>query len=144
MSNTSYVDKSELLYRRISSNKCSSEKKPAHYIVEKPSNKVRVISGAFVGGKNPSVYRQIIVGKPECIDKESWEGIISIEAVDIKAAKYKGYKADVKITPLPDNPAHAEIVLIPDSAKIPRTVLSRIRDQLARKATCVINPNPLE
>ena len=140
----SYVDKSELLYRRISSNRCSSKRKPPHYVVEKPSNKIRIISGAFVGGNNPSVYRKEVVGKPECIDKKSSEGIISIKAVDIKAIEIRDYKVDVKITPSDDNPAHAEIVLIPESDKIPRSVLSRMRDQLARKATCIIEPNPLE
>ena len=80
----------------------------------------------------------------KCIDKKSSEGIIGIKAVDIKAIEIRDYKVDVEITPLPDNAAHAEIVLIPESDEIPRTVLSKMRDLLARKATCVIEPNLLK
>ena len=142
MDNTTYVDKFEVLYRRISSNKCSNKRKPPHYTVE-PSGKIRIISGAFVGGEKPSVYREEIVGKPECIDKKPTEGIISIKAANIKAIRIREHAGDVEITPLPDNPAHAEIVLLPKPCKMTRGLLSRLRDELARKTTCKIKPNPL-
>lgn len=147
----SYVEKSELLYRRISSNKYSSKKKPPHYTVE-PSGKIRIRSEAFLGGEKPSVYRQKLVGKPECVDRDPTEGIISVNALDIKAIKFGDYTADVEITPLDDNPAHAEIVLIPEPIPVEeklsktkiRDMRSKLRDALARKATCVIEPNPLK
>ena len=144
MDNTIYVDKPEVLYRRISSNKCKKNKRiPDHYTVE-PSGKIRILSPAFLGGEKPSVYRKVIVGKPECIDKKPTEGIISIKAADIKAIRFRGHAGDVEITPLPDNPAHAEIVLLPKPCKMTKGLLSRLRDELARKATCEINPNPLQ
>ena len=150
MNNPTYVNKDEVLYRRILSNKYN-KKTPPHYAVEGSEN-ITIRSEAFLGGQKPSVYRQKLVGKPECIDKNSTEGIISIKAVDIKAIKFEDYTADVEITPLDNNPAHAEIVLIPEpipekgelsKTKI-RDMLSRMRDALARKATCVIKPNPLK
>ena len=147
MSNTSdieirYIDKPELLYRRISSNKCKRKGNPDHYTVE-PSGKIRIISGAFVGGGHIlSVERQEIIGKPECIKKEPSEGIISIESVDIEAIKYGGYEAKIKITPLPKNSAHADIVLLPESDQVRKSILRKVRDALARKSTCVIEPNP--
>lgn len=95
-----------------------------------------------------------MVDKPECIDRKPTEGIISIQAIHIKAIKIKNYAADkviriknyaadVEITPLDNNPAHAEIVLIPEPKKMTRGMLSDLRDELARKATCIIKPNPL-
>lgn len=146
----SYVEKSELLYRRILSNKCN-KKTPPQYTVEDSEN-IRITSAAFLGGEKPSVYRQKLVGKPECIDRKPTEGIISIKAVDIKAIKYGDYTADVEITPSDDNPAHAEIVFTPEpipvEGKLSKTKIrdmqSDLRDDLARKATCVIKPNPLK
>jgi len=141
MNNPTYVDKSEVLYRRISSNKCN-KKTPPQYTVEDSGN-IRVRSEAFLGGEKPSVYRQKLVGKPECVDKKSTDGVISIKAVDIKAIRIREHAGDVEITPLPDNPAHAEIVLVPQPCKMTRSLLSHLRDALAREATCIVEPNPL-
>ena len=142
MNNPIYVDKSEELYRRISSNKFNT-KTPDQYIVE-PSGKITITSSAFLGGEKPSVNRAKLTGfKPECTKKNSTDGVISIKAADIKAIKIRDYTADVEITPSDDNPAHAEIVLTPEPENMTRSLLSNLRDALARKATCIVNPNPL-
>ena len=142
MNNSTYVDKSEVLYRRILSNKCK-KKTPSQYTVE-PSGNIRILSPAFLGGDRISVYRAELIGfKPECVDKKSTDGVISIKAVDIKAIRIREYAGDVEITPLPNNAAHADIVLLPTPDKMTRSLLSNLRDALARKATCIVEPNPL-
>lgn len=148
MNNPTYVDTSEVLYRRISSNKHT--KTPPQYTV-KDSDNIIIRSTAFLGDK-PSVDRKKLVGKPECINRDPTEGIISVKAEDIKAITYGDYTADVEITPTDDNPAHAEIVWIPEPIPVKgklsknkiKVMRSRLRDALARKATCVIKPNPLK
>ena len=142
MNNPTYVDKFEVLYRRILSNKCN-KKTPPQYTVE-PSGNIRILSPAFLGGDRISVYRAELMGfKPECVDKKSTDGVISIKAVNIKAIRIREYAGDVEITPLPNNTAHADIVLLPTPDKMTKGLRSDLRDVLARKATCEINPNPL-
>lgn len=140
MNNPTYVDKSEELYRRILSNKCNT-KTPDQYIVE-PSGNIRIKSPAFLGGNRPSVDRAKKLTKPECTKCEPTDGVVSIKAADIKPIKIRNYTADVEITPLDCNPAHAEIVLIPEPEKMTKRILSGLRDALARKATCILKPNP--
>lgn len=157
--NVTYANDLELLYRRILSNKCN-DKTPDHYIVSKPSGEVRITKYAFMGGKKPSVYRaHLIEFNPKIVKDECSNGIISLQTKSVKTIKFGEYTVNVKIAPEDDNPtnpeidhAHAEIVFVPklipkegvlSKTKI-RNMRSRLRDALARKATCVIKPNPLE
>ena len=110
-------------------------------IVEASGN-IRITSPAFLGGDRPSVDRAKKLTKPECTKRNPTDGVLSIKAADIKTIEIRNYTADVEVTPLDCNPAHAEIVLIPEPEKITRSILSGLRDALARKATCKIDPNP--
>ena len=142
MNDSTYTDKSEELYRRILPNKLN-DKTPDQYFVE-PSGKIRIKSPAFLGGNKPSVDRAKLTGfKPKKTKDKSTDGIISIIAKDIKSIHIGNYVANVKIERLPDNPAHAEIVLTPETDNVPDSVMSKLRKQLARKAVCIINPTPL-
>ena len=149
MNNPTYVDKSEELYRRILSNKCNT-KTPPQYIVEASGN-IRITSPAFLGGDRPSVDRAKKITKPECTKRDPTDGVVCIKAADIKPIKIRNYikpikirnyTADVEITPLDCNPAHAEIVLIPEPEKMTDSMKSNLRDALARKATCILRPIP--
>ncbi len=141
MDNPTYVDKSEELYRRILSNKFNT-KTPSQYVVD--SAKIIIKSEAFLGGEKPSVNRAKLTGfKPKCTRENSTDGVISIKAADIKRIKVRHHAADVEITPSDDNDAHAEIVLIPKPNNMTRSLLRNLRDALARKAVCIIPPNPL-
>lgn len=157
MNNVTYVDESELLYRRILSNKCN-DKTGDQYEV-KHSGEIRITKYAFMGGDEPSVYRaHLIESDPKRVKTECTNGIISLEAKAVKAIKFGDYTANVQIALQGDNSphpeidhAHAEIVfvpkLIPKEGVLSKTRIrdmqSRLRDALRRKATCVIPPNPL-
>ena len=144
MDNPKYADKSELLYRRISSNKFNN-KTPPQYIVE-ISGKIRITSSAFLGGERPSVDRAKLTGfKPESTRKRGkpTDGVISIATEAVETIELRHYTGAVKIKPEPDNDAHAEIVLIPKPDRMTKSLLSDLRDALARKATCIVKPDPL-
>ena len=143
--NSTYTDETEMLYRRILPNKLN-DKTPDHYFVE-PSGKIRIKSPAFLGGKKPSVDRAKLIGCNPNITRargKPTDGIILMISSDIKSIHIGNYIADVKIAPLPGNPAHAEIVLTPETDNVPKSVLSKLRKQLARKATCIVHPIPLK
>lgn len=145
MTNPTYTDKSELLYRRISSNKFS--KTPDQYIVDPFDNdNITITSCAFLGGKKPSVDRAKLIGFNPKITRDRGEptdGVISITTKAVETIEIRHYTGAVKIKPEPDNDAHAEIVLIPKPDNMTKGLLSDLRDALARRATCIIKPNPL-
>lgn len=156
--NVTYTDESELLYRRILSNKCN-QKTPDQYIVVKHSGEIKITKYAFMGGEKPSVYRaQLIEFDPKRVKTECTNGIISLETKTVKTIKFGDYTANVQIALQGDNSphpeidhAHAEIVFVPKlipkegvlSKSRIRDMRSRLRDALRREATCVIKPNPL-
>lgn len=158
INNVTYADESELLYRRILSNKCNN-KTPDHYIVSKSSGEVRITKYAFMGGKKPSVYRaHLIEFDPKRVKTKCTNGIISLETKAVKTIKFGDYTANVQVALQGDNSphpeidhAHAEIVFVPElipkegvlSKSQIRDMRSRLRDALRREATCLIEPNPL-
>lgn len=150
MNKKTYVGKDERLYRRILSNKYN-QKTGDHYTKDKKYGKIEIKDQAFMGGNKPSVFRSDFICNPENVKKEDSNGVIMIEAVDIKSITMENYRADAEIDDPDNNPAHAEIVFVPDiesdennlsKSKI-RRMRGNLRDALARKSICIIDPNPL-
>lgn len=134
------LDDDEKLYRWITLNKLN-KKTPPHYI-EKPSGEIDIQPEAFLGGERPSVdVARINCFKPEKTKKYPTDGIISFTVKDVRSISIRDYTTNVEHVPLPDNNAHAEIVLVSDRKNIPRSVRSNLRRGLASKAVCEIKPN---
>ena len=141
--NSKYVDKSELLYRYIRSNKVNTN--PKHYTVEESGN-ILIDRAAFSGGVKPSVNRAKLTRCPKDIKDKTSDGVIGIWTKDVKAISlpdYPNYTVDVEITPEKKNKAHAEIVLLPEQNRMSRSVSRLFRKSLADISVCIIKPNPL-
>lgn len=141
--NSKYVDKSELLYRYIRSNKVNTN--PKHYTVEESGN-ILIDRAAFSGGVKPSVNRAKLTRCPKDTKDKTSDGVIGIWTKDVKAISlpdYPNYTVDVEITPEKKNKAHAEIVLLPEQNRMSRSVSRLFRKSLADISVCIIKPNPL-
>ena len=145
--NSKYVDKSELLYRYIRSNKVNTN--PKHYTVEESGN-ILIDRAAFLGGVKPSVNRAKLTRCPKDTKERCSDGVIGIWTKDVKAISlpdYPNYTVDVeitpKITPEKTNIAHAEIVLLPEQNGMTRSISRLFRKSLADISVCIVKPNPL-
>ena len=60
---------------------------------------------------------------------------------DVRSISIRDYTTNVEHEPLPNNKAHAEIVLESDSKNVTRSARKKLRRGLASKAVCKIKPS---
>lgn len=137
------VEDDEVLYRRVP---C----KAGLYVVN-PDKTIRVSSAAFSDPRfRPSVNRaRMCENDPRETQKEPTDGVVSVVTQDVRAIDtvvqndsdgkpIRTFCVDVEHVPifnhpeLPDNPAHAEIYLIPQVSN--KTVFRRLCERLAQLA----------
>ena len=134
------LDNDEKLYRWIILNELN-EKTPPHYI-EEPSGEIDIQPEAFLGGERLSVdIARINCFKPEKTKRYPTDGIICFTVKDVRSISIRDYTTNVEHEPLPNNKAHAEIVLESDSKNVTRSARKKLRRGLASKAVCKIKPS---
>ena len=134
------LDDDEYLYRWVILNELNT-KTPPHYI-ELPSGEIDILPEAFIGGERPSVdIAWINCYKPKKTKRCCSDGVIGFTVKDVKSISIPDYTTNVEHKPLPNNKAHAEIVMETNRKKVSKGARSKFRRELAYKAVCEIKPS---
>ena len=143
MNNNGPVRDDETLYRAVRVNENSGEciYKGGRYTVRSKvfltTNQRPSVDRAELSENNPALFLS-----RSGLDRKS--GVVSFFASSIRGIQLDSHSVDVKPAPCPNNPAHAQIVMMPDrcvSESKRARVFRSLRKALAKLATNIIAEN---